>query len=117
MSVADPVIYYVLLKSFKQAKSSVVTKEGLKQQVQDIEETDLKIGSNDVADVNVEETYVNIGCNKVVDVNIDCSEEVAARSDTKPAAEDVTFKSVAMFAANTKQDIIPNSHLPCLHRI
>ena len=50
------------MKSFKQAKSSVVTKEGLKQQVPDIEETDLKIGSNDVTDVNIEETELNIGC-------------------------------------------------------
>ena len=105
------------MKSFKQAKSSVVTKEGLKQQVPDIEETDLNIGSNDVADVNIEETYVNIGCNKVADVNIDCSEEIAARSVTKPAAVEVTFKSVAMFAANTKQDVITNSHLPFLLRI
>ena len=63
-------MYCQELKSFKQTKSSVVTKEGLKQQVQDIEETDLKIGSNDVADVNVEETYVNIGCNKVVDKDL-----------------------------------------------
>ena len=110
-------MYCQELKSFKQTKSSVVTKEGLKQQVPDIEETDLNIGSNDVADVNIEETYVNIGCNKVADVNIDCSEEIAARSVTKPAAVEVTFKSVAMFAANTKQDVITNSHLPFLLRI
>ena len=67
-----------IVEILQAGKSSVVTKEGLKQQVQDIEETDLKIGSNDVADVNVEETYVNIGCNKVVYPSIDW-----AKVDTK----------------------------------